>query len=108
MLKSIRQDYDLEESTEKRRDRQKIQLYDSRYDWRPHKSGENGFVGFVSPTGEQLLPEFFVDVFTQFDAINHQPDFVPVFNGKAWALVSLSSPPVLLTDFIYSSIIPER
>lgn len=107
-LKSIKPTYEPEESPEKRRDRRKLQLYNSRYDWRPHKSGGNGFVGLVSPTGEQFLPEFFVDVFTQFDAINHKPDFVPVFNGVAWGLVSLSSPPVLLTDFIYSNIIPER
>lgn len=108
MLKSIKQSYEPEESPETRRNRRKLELYNSRYDWRPHKSGGNGFVGLVSPTGEQLLPEFFVDVFTQFDAINHKPDFVPVFNGLAWALVSLSSPPVLLTDFIYRTIIPER
>lgn len=107
-LKYIKPVCGSEESPEKRRDRRKLQIYDSRYDWRPHKSGEQGFVGLVSPTGEQLLPEFFVDVFTQFDAINHKPHFVPVFNGVAWALVSLSSPPVLLTDFIYSTIIPER
>lgn len=107
-LKSIKPSFGQEESPEDRRDRRKFYLYNSRYDWRPHKSGGNGFVGLVSPTGEQLLPDFFVDVFTQFDAINHKPDFVPVFNGEAWALVSLSSPPVLMTDFIYHTIIPER
>lgn len=107
-LKSIKPTYEPKESPQKRRDQRQLQLYTSRYDWRPHKSEGNGFVGLVSPIGEQLLPEFFVDVFIQFDAINHKPDFVPVFNGVAWALVSLSSPPVLLTDFIYSTIIPER
>lgn len=73
----------------------------------PVKSSENGFVGLVSPTGQQLLPEIFVDVFTQFDAINPKLDFIPVFNGAAWALAALTSPPVLMTDFVFSEIIPE-
>lgn len=82
--------------------------YDSQYDWRPRKSGDDTFVGLVSPTGEQLLTESFADVFTQFDAINNKPEFTPVSNGEAWALVSLSSPHILMTDFQYSAIIPER
>lgn len=86
----------------------KLIMYDNRYDWRPQKSGSDGFYGIVAPTGELLLPEMFVDVFTEFDTINKKPDFVPVFNGEAWALVSLSTPPVMMTDFIYNAIIPER
>lgn len=93
---------------EKRKKYCKLQQYNCRYDWRPQKSGSNGCYGLVSPTGEQILPEMFVDVFTQFDVINNKPDFVPVFNGEAWALVSLSNPPVMMTDFIYNAIIPER
>lgn len=56
--------------------------YDSQYDWRPRKSGDDKFVGLVSPTGEQLLPNSFADVFTQFDVINSRPVFVPVSNGE--------------------------
>lgn len=86
----------------------KLKIYDNRYDWRPQITGSDGFHGIVAPTGKQLLPEMFVDVFTEFDAINQKPDFVPVFNGEAWALVSLSTPPVMMTDFVYNAIIPER
>lgn len=93
---------------EMRKKYNKLNMYDNRYDWRPQKSGSDGFYGIVAPTGEQLLPEMFVDVFTEFDAINKKSDFVPVFNGEAWALVSLSTPPVIMTDFIYNAIIPER
>lgn len=82
--------------------------YDSLYDWRPRKSGDDKFVGLVSPTGKQLLPNSFADVFTQFDAINSKPIFVPVSNGEAWALVSLSNPHILMTCFQYNAIIPER
>ena len=85
-----------------------LEIYNTQYDWRPRKSGDDKFVGLVSPTGEQLLPNSFADVFSQFDAINGKPIFVPVSNGEAWALVSLSNPPVLITDFQYSAIIPER
>lgn len=81
--------------------------YDSQYDWRPRKSGDDKFVGLVSPTGEQLLPNSFADVFSQFDAINSKPIFVPVSNGEAWALVSLADPHILMTGFQYSAIIPE-
>ena len=85
-----------------------LNIYNTQYDWRPRKSGDDTFVGLVSPTGEQLLPESFADVFIQFDAINSKPIFVPVSNGEAWALVSLSQPHILMTDFQYSAIIPER
>ena len=94
--------------TESRLKCRRLEAYNTRYDWRPRKSGDDTFVGLVSPTGEQLLPDSFADVFTQFDAINNKPIFVPVSNGEAWALVSLSNPYVLMTDFQYSSIIPER
>ena len=72
------------------------------------KSGETHFIGLVSPTGEQLLPNFFEDVFTQFDAINTRIQFIPVSNGDGWALVSLRTSPVLMTEFLYNAIIPER
>lgn len=94
--------------TESRLKCRRLEAYNTRYDWRPRKSGDDTFVGLVSPTGEQLLPDSFADVFTQFDAINNKPIFVPVSNGEAWALVSLSNPYVLMTDFQYSAIIPER
>lgn len=93
------------ESHEKYR---RLEAYNTRYDWRPQKSGDDKFVGLISPTGERLLPDSFADVFTQFDAINHKPIFVPVSNGEAWALVSLSEPHILMTDFQYDAIIPER
>jgi len=55
-----------------------------------------------------LLPNNFEDVFIQFDAVNDKPDFVPVSNGKGWALISLGPSPVLMTEFCYAAIIPER
>lgn len=93
---------------ESRKKLRQLEIYNTQYDWRPRKSGDGTFVGLVSPTGEQLLPDSFADVFTQFDAINSRPVFVPVSNGEAWALVSLTNPPVLITDFQYSAIIPKR
>lgn len=86
----------------------KLDIYNSRYDWRPIKSRGNNFVGLVAPTGEQLLPQYFADVFTEFYAITDRPPFIPVSNGEAWALVSLTDPPILMTDFRYNAIIPER
>lgn len=94
--------------TESRLKNRRLEVYNTRYDWRPRKSGDDTFVGLVSPTGEQLLPDSFADVFTQFDAINNKPIFVPVSNGEAWALVALSEPHILMTDFQYNAIIPER
>ena len=85
-----------------------LRVYNSQYDWRPRKSGDDKSVGLVSPTGEQLLPCSFADAFNQFDAINNKPFFVPVSNGEAWALVSLSDPHILMTNFKYCAIIPER
>lgn len=93
---------------ESRKMLRQFRVYDSQYDWRPRKSGDDKFVGLISPTGEQLLPNSFADVFNQFDAINCKPIFVPVSNGEAWALVSLSSPHILMTCFQYNAIIPER
>ena len=92
---------------ESRRRYRQLEVYDTQYDWRPKKSGDI-FIGLISPTGEQFLPDSFADVFTQFDAINNTPQFIPVSNGEAWGLVSLTNPPVLMTDFKYSAIIPER
>lgn len=65
-------------------------------------------VGLLTPDGRELLPAKFNDIFIQFDAINNIPDFIPVYNGKAWGLISLSSPPILVTDFKFQKIIPER
>ena len=93
---------------EERKRYRKLQAYENNYDWRPKKSGETHFIGLVSPTGEQLLPNFFEDVFTQFDAINTRIQFIPVSNGDGWALVSLRTSPVLMTEFLYNAIIPER
>lgn len=85
-----------------------LQKYENNYDWRPKKSDDTHFIGLVSPNGEQLLPNIFEDVFTQFDAINNRPNFIPVSNGNGWALVSLGTTPVLVTEFRYNAIIPER
>ncbi len=93
---------------ESRRKYLKMKLYDSRYDWRPTKSSDGHFTGLISPTGEQILPGFFADVFTQFDAINNPPDFIPVFNGEAWGIVALSPNPTLMTEFKFKTIVPER
>ncbi len=96
---------DDEESSRKHR---KLDIYDTQYDWRPQMYGDNGSVGIVSPTGEQLLPDSFAEVFTQFDAVNGNPVCIPVSNGDCWALVSLSQPHILMTDFKYNTIITER
>lgn len=88
----------------------KLQEYENCYDWRPAKSGNAHFIGLDSPGGEKLLPNIFTDVFIQFDAIDifKRPAFVPVSNGKGWALVSLGLPPVLMTEFKYNTIILEH
>lgn len=93
---------------EERKRYRKLQLYDSRYDWRPQLSGSEGKHGLVHPDGREILPEYFADVFTQFDAVNQPPAFIPVSDGEAWGLVAVSSHPILVKDFIYSAIIPER
>lgn len=61
----------------------RLVAYDTQYDWRPQKSGDDIAVGLISPAGEQLLPDSFADVFTQFDSVNSKPIFIPVSNGKA-------------------------
>ena len=86
----------------------KLQAYENNYDWRPKKSGDTHFIGLVSPSGEQLLPNIFEDIFTQFDAMKDIPMFIPVSNGEAWAIISIGSSPVLMTEFRYNAIIPER
>lgn len=86
----------------------KLRVYKNRYDWRAVKSGEPHSIGLVSPLGEQLLPDIFEDVFTQFDAIIDLPHFVPVSNGEGWALVTLGALPVLMTGYCYNAIMPER
>ena len=93
---------------EERKRYRKLQAYENNYDWRPKKSGETHFIGLVSPAGEQILPNLFEDVFTQFDAINNSIQFIPVSNGDGWALVSLGTAPILVTEFRYNAIIPER
>lgn len=107
-LKSESEKFYLSNNKESRKKLRQYQLYDTQYDWRPQKTGGDGYVGLISPTGEQLLTDSFADVFTQFDAINSKPCFVPVFNGEAWALVSLTNPHLLITNFQYNAIIPER
>lgn len=92
-----------------RRKRERIlNVFENRYDWRPEKYEENNFIGLVSPTGQQLLPNMFDDVFTQFNALKDKPNFIPVSNGNGWALVSLGTTPVLVTEFRYNAIILER
>lgn len=93
----------------------KLQEYENSYDWRAIKAGQKHFVGLDSPDGKQLLPNIFTDAFTQFNVISKapyflpiSPQFVPVSNGKGWALVSLGLPPVLMTEFKYNAIIVER
>lgn len=93
---------------ESRRKYRQLEVYDTQYNWRPQISVDGTFVGIISPTGEQLLPNSFADIFIQFDAINNKPDFIPVSNGEAWGLVSLTNPSVLMADFKYNTIIPER
>lgn len=93
----------------------KLQEYENSYDWRAIKTGEEHFYGLESPDGTQLLPNIFADVFTQFNVISKapyfmpiSPEFVPVSNGKGWALVSLGLPPVLMTEFKYNAVIIEH
>ena len=92
---------------EERRAYRKLKLYDTRYDWRPIKTGKD-YIGLMAPDGTELLPEKYVDVFTDFDVYNNLPDFIPVFNGNAWGLVSSKNPSVMGTDFIYNAILPEH
>lgn len=95
-------------SLTERKKYRKLEVYENNYDWRPQKTGDTHNIGLLSPTGEQLLSNIFEDVFTQFDAINDRPLFIPVSNEDGWALVSLGTEPVLMTEFLYHTIIPER
>lgn len=78
------------------------------FDWRTQLIEENGVFGLISPPGELILPPIFQDVFTQFDAIFSVPDLIPVCNGNTWGLVIPGKEPMLVVDFKYSAIIPER
>lgn len=91
-----------------RKQYKKLKTYENNYDWRPEKSGDIHSIGLVSPTGEQLLPNIFEDTFTQFDAMTDKPKFIPVSNGKGWALASLEPTTTLMTEFLYNAIVPER
>lgn len=85
------------------------QYYDNiQRDRQPYKSGNADRYGLVSTDGTLLLPEKFVDVFTQFEATKHYLKFVPVSSGDRWGLVSLSIPHIMATDFIYNAVIPEH
>ena len=86
----------------------KHESYCLKYDWRPMKIYKGGACGLVSPAGEQLIPPVFRDAFNQFDSFDLNIRFIPVFNGEAWAIVSMEENPMLMTDFKYETIIPER
>lgn len=79
----------------------KLMEYEHNYDWRPTKSGTPHHIGLVSPTGEQLLPNIFEDVFTEFDTQNDDLKFIPVSNGDGWAIATLGPASVLMTEFRY-------
>lgn len=107
-LKSVKDELFSSKEPEDKEKRYQFNIYDSRYDWRPHKTGESPRYGLATPDGRSLLPEKYADIFTQFDAINQIPEFLPVFDGEAWGLVSLSSPSILMADFRYKTILLER
>lgn len=54
------------------------------------------------------MPPVYFDVFTQFDAINDPLDWIPVSNGKVWGMIPMKSPEVILNEFSYTVIKPER
>lgn len=85
-----------------------LQEYKNNYDWRPIISGEPHSRGLLSPTGERMLPDFFEDVFTQFDTLHDKLNHIPVSNGDGWALASIEPTCVLMTEFRYNAIISER
>lgn len=78
------------------------------YDWRTQRIGGDGAHGLISPLGDVILPSIFSDVFTQYDAILSTPRLIPVTNGEGWGLVTPGENPLLIVDFKYSAIIPER
>ena len=86
----------------------KLKEYENNYDWRPTKSGTPHHIGLVSPSGDQLLPDIFEDVFTEFDTQSDDLKFIPVSNGDGWAIASLGSNTVLMTEFRYNAILLER
>ena len=104
MLKTLDSSHNLKERLLLR----KYESYCQKYDWRPIKIYKGGDCGLISPTGEQLLPPIFRDAFNQFDSFDLNIRFIPVFNGEAWAIVSMEENPMLMTDFKYEKIIPER
>lgn len=77
-------------------------------DWRPFKVWDKYGIGLETAAGERLVPPYFADVFNQFNAMTERLAFIPVSDGENWALSSITEPPVLMTDFIYKAIIPER
>ena len=107
-LRSLVNNHTLSPCKKNCEDWHKYEKYHYYYDWRPHKYVDKKGVGLLTPDGRELLPAKFNDIFIQFDAINQIPEFIPVYNGKAWGLVSLSSPPILVVDFKYKKIIPDR
>lgn len=78
------------------------------YDWRTKIIGEEGARGLKAPTGDIVLPAIFHDVFAEFDAVQSRPGLIPVSNGKAWGIVTSGENPLLVVDFRYANIIPER
>lgn len=82
--------------------------YRYKYDWRAQLTGQEGARGLVTPNGIMILPEQFHDIYTQFEAIFSLPHAIPVSNGKAWGLAIPGRDPLLLMDFKYRTIIPER
>ena len=78
------------------------------YDWRTQLTERGDSYGLVSPTGNIILPPIFQDVFTQYDAIFSLPYLIPVYNGEGWGLATPGIEPLLVVDFKYSAIIPER
>lgn len=82
--------------------------YRYKYDWRTQLTGEEGARGLVSPDGKLIFPEIFHDIFTHFKSIFLIPMIIPVSNGKAWGLAVPGRHPVLVVDFKYKAIMPER
>ena len=82
--------------------------YRYKYDWRAQLTGQEGARGLVTPNGKMILPEQFDDIFTHFESIFSLPHAIPVSNGKAWGLAAPGVEPLLLVDFKYRTIMPER
>ena len=82
--------------------------YRNKYDWRAQLTGQEGARGLATPNGKMILPEQFHDIYTQFEAIFSLPRAIPVSNGMAWGLATPGRAPLLLVDFKYKTIMPER